>query len=652
MKKNVLLTGMFLLASISISWAQGTPSTSSGNFSPQESRTSANQRKALSPAEIYKMQESAVFKNIKKGGKPTDAQLATLRQAYQKAVEQTRIAKESGIAATQAKGTRSIVVGEGGWRMTSQVTKDADGNPISEVIYTYDNKGREVLALHNDIEGTNTFPSWKAVTEYDDNGNQTLDMRQTYNRETQEWYTTFQRNEEYNADGIQTLLEIYYYDYNQLETYLAQRRQSLYDERGNLLAVVDFGGKNSASDHYQWGSKYEYTYDEHNRETSYVSSYMNGNDEFVNYVKLEYAYNQLGYKTDEARYEWTNEQWQGTHAEGTYYDEYGNWYGYYNHDGWDATSNIWASGSKSIQKAKGGYWTSNNYTWIPSRKDWVCNSEQDVELDSEGRATLWYLYNYDVAADGTTTFNYGYRDEMSYDGNITYTNQYSRSSAAGSWIFTGAYASTSNENGLASKDERFNSSKELESTTFYEWKYLTWGTEYNDVYLRGKMTNWAALDEYKMTDLHDGTLELYNITIKKDDEFKFADAEWQETNWGGNVQVGENQINYNERTFLTSNGGNLMLNMDADEVLIKKITLNFLTGELYMEYDATTAVNQVAADGSTITVQGNKIVTVGAKNVKVYSADGTLVSRQAVTSVQPGMYIVKADAKVIKVQVK
>lgn len=53
-----------------------------------------------------------------------------------------------------------------------------------------------------------------------------------------------------------------------------------------------------------------------------------------------------------------------------------------------------------------------------------------------------------------------------------------------------------------------------------------------------------------------------------------------------------------------------------------------------------------------ITVLGRKITTEGAETVSVYNLSGQLISKDAVTSVEPGTYIVRADGKSIKVLVK
>ena len=59
-----------------------------------------------------------------------------------------------------------------------------------------------------------------------------------------------------------------------------------------------------------------------------------------------------------------------------------------------------------------------------------------------------------------------------------------------------------------------------------------------------------------------------------------------------------------------------------------------------------------AGDGVTISVVNGSVEVAGAASVAVYDIYGRLVGESASTSVEPGVYVVRADGKVAKVLVK
>ena len=74
----------------------------------------------------------------------------------------------------------------------------------------------------------------------------------------------------------------------------------------------------------------------------------------------------------------------------------------------------------------------------------------------------------------------------------------------------------------------------------------------------------------------------------------------------------------------------------------------------FLKLDGLSGVNDIAAETSApgVIVNGNQIVVTGADNIAVYNAMGQLMSTGSVSSQRPGVYIVRADNKTVKVVVK
>ena len=164
----------------------------------------------------------------------------------------------------------------------------------------------------------------------------------------------------------------------------------------------------------------------------------------------------------------------------------------------------------------------------------------------------------------------------------------------------------------------------------------------------GEASEWQFENRYVGKDMGNGIVVWNDVTIKNGEMFKFASDDWMTFDWG-TAYDGE-YIPFDQPVKLTNKGMNIKLDMEGTEMTFKSISLNVLTGVVAFE-TYPTSVGSPEAKRVNIFANNGKIVVQNAKDVKVYSASGELISTAAVTPVEKGLYVVKAGGKTVKLNV-
>lgn len=102
-----------------------------------------------------------------------------------------------------------------------------------------------------------------------------------------------------------------------------------------------------------------------------------------------------------------------------------------------------------------------------------------------------------------------------------------------------------------------------------------------NLYLRGDINGWGALDDYCFTDNGDGTFTLEK-TFELSGNFKIADKNWSNDNWGSN---GENAI---IGTFSVANGGG---NISCNNAVLNVTKITFNKNEGTVTIDGASEAN-------------------------------------------------------------
>ena len=613
MKKNLFFVGLFLLFSSCLSMAQRLRSEIS----------------LIAPSEHLIQQDQSVLAHAARRGKLTQEDLRLLQKAYLKAASDVAqmnsdVAKSGSRSLESQSGMspRSVIVDEKAEVITKEVEKDANGEESALYSYKYDGKARLVgRSMHQRVDGVLVLAE-EARYEYDDN-------------------------------DVVTLMEVYSRDAKTGEMFLSQTLEQKFTSEGLLLLFSEKRGKVSADGAFAIGSQTENEYDDKGNLLS-SSNYVLDNDiYFVPSVKIEYTYDDYLGQLSESKYIWNNWRWEGVYANGSIKGENGFVVGNYQLTDWDASANSWASGKKNIAywNQQGQMSVDKQYDWVPKVNDWVCTLDNDADFDNQGRCTRRYHYRYDIVGDQAALRENSDKTDISYEDDVTCEKKYLWQAAA--WTYQGATRSWYDYQNNKDVKENQDAAGNLVSTweRYYEQIAIGPSTVYPDILLVGTMTGWMDDYSYQMKDNQDGTVQLENVTIKKNDEFKLKGAADWAYNWGGNpISLPKSGHGAYQ---LSEGGGNLSIVMEADKVVCTLMKFDLSNKQLYIEFDAsTTAVNMVAADGTTIVVRGDKIVTSNAKNVQVSDMGGQVISTAATTTVRPGLYVVKADGKVVKVQVK
>ena len=363
--------------------------------------------------------------------------------------------------------------------------------------------------------------------------------------------------------------------------------------------------------------------------------------------KSAYEFDSFGHMTMQEESYYVNNEWVPSSRQEWKWD--GN-YRYMNlrlYD-WDNTTKKWQSGNKEVAenrtlgKVNVIY---GKYDWDAAKQDWVVNVENIEGYNDYGELTLSsYLENYEGTYSG-----WRYTIDIISEQYRT-IHYYDWSQATNDWIETEYYDEKYDENGNIATSNVYNSAdNKLKSTFEYTWEKFNIGTDvYPDCYFVGEASEWQFENRYVGKDMGNGIVVWNDVTIKNGEMFKFASDDWMTFDWG-TAYDGE-YIPFDQPVKLTNKGMNIKLDMEGTEMTFKSISLNVLTGVVAFE-TYPTSVGSPEAKRVNIFANNGKIVVQNAKDVKVYSASGELISTAAVTPVEKGLYVVKAGGKTVKLNV-
>ena len=314
---------------------------------------------------------------------------------------------------------------------------------------------------------------------------------------------------------------------------------------------------------------------------------------------------------------------------------------------WDNTTKKWQSGNKEVSEHS-TFGRVNvvygKYDWDAIKQDWVVNVERIEGYNDNGELTLnSYLEN-----SGGTYSGWRYNVDIISEQYRT-IHYYDWSRATNDWIETMYGNEIYDENGNIATSSLYYSDNMLRSTSEYTWEKFNIGTDvYPDCYIVGEASEWQFENSLVGKDMGNGIVVWNDVTIKNGEMFKFASDDWMTFDWG-TAYDGE-YIPFDQPVKLTNKGMNIKLDMEGTEMTFKSISLNVLKGVVAFE-TYPTSVGSPEAKRVNIFANNGKIVVQNAKDVKVYSASGELISTAAVTPVEKGLYVVKAGGKTVKLNV-
>lgn len=362
--------------------------------------------------------------------------------------------------------------------------------------------------------------------------------------------------------------------------------------------------------------------------------------------KSAYEFDSFGHRTMQEASYYVNNEWVPSSRE-----EYG-WDGNYRYMSlrlydWDNTTKKWQSGNKEVSEERTPGKLNvvyGKYDWDAAKQDWVVNGEQKEGYNEYGDLILYsYLENY-----GGVYTGWRYNIDIISEQHKT-VHFYDWSQDTNDWIETSYSNEIYDENGNIATSNMYNSDNKLKYTSEYTWEKFNIGTDvYPDCYIVGEASEWLFENRYVGKDMGNGIVVWNDVTIKNGEMFKFASDDWMTFDWG-TAYDGE-YIPFDQPVQLTNKGMNIKLDMEGTEMTFKSISINVLTGVVAFE-TYPTSVGSPEAKRVNIFANNGKIVVQNAKDVKVYSASGELISTAAVTPVEKGLYVVKAGGKTVKLNV-
>ncbi|WP_444369979.1 hypothetical protein [Prevotella sp.] len=362
--------------------------------------------------------------------------------------------------------------------------------------------------------------------------------------------------------------------------------------------------------------------------------------------KSAYEFDSFGHMTMQEESYYVNNEWKPSSRQEWKWDGNYRYMSLRLYD-WDNTTKKWQSGNKEVSEERTPGKVNvvyGKYDWDAAKQDWVVNGEQKEGYNEYGDLILYsYLENY-----GGVYTGWRYNIDIISEQHKT-VHFYDWSQDTNDWIETSYSNEIYDENGNIATSSMYNSDNKLESTSEYTWEKFNIGTDvYPDCYIVGEASEWQFENSLVGKDMGNGIVVWNDVTIKNGEMFKFASDDWMTFDWG-TAYDGE-YIPFDQPVKLTNKGMNIKLDMEGTEMTFKSISLNVLKGVVAFE-PYPTSVGSPEAKRVNIFANNGKIVVQNAKDVKVYSASGELISTAAVTPVEKGLYVVKAGGKTVKLNV-
>lgn len=362
--------------------------------------------------------------------------------------------------------------------------------------------------------------------------------------------------------------------------------------------------------------------------------------------KSAYEFDSFGHMTMQEESYYVNNEWKPSSRQEWKWDGNYRYMSLRLYD-WDNTTKKWQSGNKEVSEERTPGKVNvvyGKYDWDAAKQDWVVNGEQKEGYNEYGDLILYsYLENY-----GGVYTGWRYNIDIISEQHKT-VHFYDWSQDTNDWIETSYSNEIYDENGNIATSSMYNSDNKLESTSEYTWEKFNIGTDvYPDCYFVGEASEWQFENSLVGKDMGNGIVVWNDVTIKNGEMFKFASDDWMTFDWG-TAYDGE-YIPFDQPVKLTNKGMNIKLDMEGTEMTFKSISLNVLKGVVAFE-TYPTSVGSPEAKRVNIFANNGKIVVQNAKDVKVYSASGELISTAAVTPVEKGLYVVKAGGKTVKLNV-
>lgn len=362
--------------------------------------------------------------------------------------------------------------------------------------------------------------------------------------------------------------------------------------------------------------------------------------------KSAYEFDSFGHRTMQEESYYVNNEWVPSSRQEWKWDGNYRYMSLRLYD-WDNTTKKWQSGNKEVAEERTPGKVNvvyGKYDWDAAKQDWVVNGEQKEGYNEYGDLILYsYLENY-----GGVYTGWRYNIDIISEQHKT-VHFYDWSQDTNDWIETSYSNEIYDENGNIATSSMYNSDNKLESTSEYTWEKFNIGTDvYPDCYMVGEASEWQFENSLVGKDMGNGIVVWNDVTIRNGEMFKFASDDWMTFDWG-TAYDGE-YIPFDQPVKLTNKGMNIKLDMEGTEMTFKSISINVLTGVVAFE-TYPTSVGSPEAKRVNIFANNGKIVVQNAKDVKVYSASGELISTAAVTPVEKGLYVVKAGGKTVKLNV-
>ena len=362
--------------------------------------------------------------------------------------------------------------------------------------------------------------------------------------------------------------------------------------------------------------------------------------------KSAYEFDSFGHMTMQEESYYVNNEWKPSSRQEWKWDGNYRYMSLRLYD-WDNTTKKWQSGNKEVSEERTPGKVNvvyGKYDWDAAKQDWVVNGEQKEGYNEYGDLILYsYLENY-----GGVYTGWRYNIDIISEQHKT-VHFYDWSQDTNDWIETSYSNEIYDENGNIATSSMYNSDNKLESTSEYTWEKFNIGTDvYPDCYIVGEASEWQFENSLVGKDMGNGIVVWNDVTIKNGEMFKFASDDWMTFDWG-TAYDGE-YIPFDQPVKLTNKGMNIKLDMEGTEMTFKSISINVLKGVVAFE-TYPTSVGSPEAKRVNIFANNGKIVVQNAKDVKVYSASGELISTAAVTPVEKGLYVVKAGGKTVKLNV-